>query len=262
MAITFKGTAKSYTIFGNDNTAQNIFTIENKVASRVNMNIRRFVLQDDTLAVSSGVMPMAKLSRATGISGGVILEKSSFDTLLSSDPNVIIRAQMMETAYINATAGGTIWQQFLPRLASAAEQPLGIDNNLLPLLVSNTGKEFVLRPGESLLVKIIAANVAYNAATAFNYFVQCVWEEVSLSTFAISGTVTIGGTPVEGAIVTVIEADDESMTNARLIQVVTTNASGQWSSSIRTGKIGAALVQYKSGGIYYTAPGSPFISGG
>ena len=85
------------------------------------------------------------------------------------------------------------------------------------------------------------------------------WEEDALSTFAISGTVTLSAVPVSGARVVVVEADDQLMTNAVLVEIITTPAGGTWASSIKTGKVGAAFVQYTSGGTYYTAYGSPYL---
>lgn len=63
----------------------------------------------------------------------------------------------------------------------------------------------------------------------------------------------------KGAIVTVIEADDINMTNAILVETITTGAGGTWASNIRTGKVAAAFVQYETGGTYYTAHGSPYL---
>jgi hypothetical protein len=85
------------------------------------------------------------------------------------------------------------------------------------------------------------------------------WEEDSLPTFAISGVVTLSAAPVSGAKVMVIQADDEVMTNATLVEVKTTNALGEWASTILSGKVGAAFVQYENGGTYYTAAGNPFL---
>lgn len=259
MAVTFVGTARSLVAFGNDSTAQNLFTIENGASSYVNLNIRRLLMQNDAIAVLTAVMPIVKVSRATAISGGVIVEKTPFDTTYSSDSNVVFRAQLEESARITATPGDTVWQQYSVRMHTAVEQQQGIDNNLLPLLVADSGSEFVLRPGEALLARVVAAAGTSNAITTNNWFVECVFEEDEIATFAISGTVTLNSSPVSGANVMVIEADDEQMTNAFLREVITTGAGGTWASSIRTGKVGAAFVQYTTGGTYYTAPGSPFL---
>ena len=88
-----------------------------------------------------------------------------------------------------------------------------------------------------------------------------VWHDF-LGQFDISSailTVTLSGSPVSGAIVTVIEADDLDMTNPVLVDTIVTPAGGTWSADILTGKVGAAFVQYRSGGTLYTAPGSPYL---
>jgi len=72
--------------------------------------------------------------------------------------------------------------------------------------------------------------------------------------------VTLGGSPVSGAKVMVMESDNVAGTNMFLREVITTPAGGTWASSILTGKVGSAFVQYEAGGTYYTAPGSPYLS--
>jgi len=260
MAITYSGLVKSSIVFGNDATTQNLFTITNNYASRVNVIVRRLVFQEDAIAVSTAVMPLVKASRATAISGGVILEKGAFDTTQSSDANVIFRSPSAETAGITATPGTILWQGFPIRMHTAVEQQQGINNymqTLLPKLAAV--QDFILRPGGGLLVQVVAAAGTSNALVSNHWFVECAFEEDTISTFAISGTVTLGGSPVTGAKIIVVEADDTVLTNAILREVITTPAGGTWASTIRTGKIGAAFVQYTTGGTYYTAPGSPYL---
>ena len=43
-------------------------------------------------------------------------------------------------------------------------------------------------------------------------------------------------------------------------ETIVTPAGGTWASTIRTGKVGSAFVQYESGGTKYTAPGSPYLA--
>ena len=117
----------------------------------------------------------------------------------------------------------------------------------------------MLRPGQSLIVQAVAAVGTSNAALCNNWDAHCVWEEDAIATFAISGTVTLSAVPVAGAIVTVVEADDTSMANAVLRETIVTPAGGTWASTIRTGKVGAAFVQYENAGTLYTAPGSPYL---
>jgi hypothetical protein len=249
--------ARTLVIPGNDATTQNYFTIENGIASRVDVYVRKLAMEMDSIAVLTALMPLVKVSRATSISGGVLLDKSLFDTTMSSDSAVNCRAQNNETAPITATEGNIIWQQFAPRMHTAVEQQYVIEQDLLPSLVKT--QDFILKPGQSLLVKKTAAAGTSNAINTAMHTIFAAWEEVAIATFSISGEVTLSGSPVSGAKVMVLEADDISMTNAILREVITTGAGGTWASTIRTGKVGAAFVQYENGGTYYTANGSPYL---
>lgn len=258
MAITFTGGVMVPTVFGNDAVTQHIFALENQIGSRVDVNVRRMVVQNDPLTALTSVMPQVKVSRGVNISGGILLDKAKLRTTETSDPFVKIRSALGEGSPITATQGDTIWQQYTSRLHTAVEQVIASDEPLLPRLVDTF--DFKLKPGESLLATVISATAASNLALSHNWLVDCIWEEVDKATFAISGTVTLSGSPVAGAIVSVIEADDVSMTNPVLIKTIVTGAGGTWAADILTGKVGAAFVQYESGGTKYTAPGSPYLA--
>lgn len=253
--------SQSLAIIANDSTEQNLFVIENPIGSRVDVYIKDLDYEVDAVGVLTAVSPLIKVSRATNVSGGVILPKTSFNTTESVDSFVRCRAQNNEAARITATAGDTIWQVFRNRTHTAVEQLTtnvnDLSHSILPTLIEN--ENFVLRPGQALLVKLVAAATTSNSALSYFTTVQCTFNEVAFSTFAISGTVTLSGSPVSGARVIVIEADDILMTNAILREVITTPAGGTWASTIKTGKVGAAFVQYESGGTYYTAYGSPYL---
>lgn len=258
MAITFTGGVMVPTMFGNDAVTQHIFALENQIGSRVDVNVRRLVVQNDPLTALASVMPQVKVSRGVNISGGILLDKAVLRTTETSDPFVKIRSALGEGSPITATRGDTVWQQYTSRLHTAVEQVIASDDPLLPRLVDTF--DFKLKPGESLLATVISATAASNPALSHNWLVGCIWEEVDKATFAISGTVTLSGSPVAGAIVSVIEADDVSMTNPVLIKTIVTGAGGTWAADILTGKVGAAFVQYESGGTKYTAPGSPYLA--
>lgn len=260
MAVTFNGGMQFPIIIGNDSVTQHLFALENAIGSRVDVYPQRLVIQKDSTAVLTSVMPQVKISRGTSISGGVLLDKSKFDTLQSSDSFVRLRSAMGEGSAITASAGTTLWQQYAGRMHTVVEQVLGSDENALSKLISNPLFRMRLQPGESMLVSVVGAAAASNAALANNWSINCEWEEDSKSTFSISGTITLSGSPVAGAMVMVMESDDVSGTNMFLRETIVTGAGGTWASSILTGKIGAAFVQYESGGTYYTAPGSPFLS--
>jgi hypothetical protein len=264
MAISFRGTAQSLTIFGNDATTQNLFVVENGIASRVTVIIRRLTLGSDSLAVLTSVQNVIKTCRATNVSGGHIVHKAPFVGTQTSSQAVLFRAQTNESGIITATAGDTLWTQLAARMHTVVEQVLPDDDgerlkhrNLLPQIVDSA--VFVIRPGESLLVRVVAATAASNPYATNNYTVRCSWEEDEIATFAISGTVTLASVPVAGAVVYVMESDDQIGTNSTLVETITTGVGGTWASTIRTGKVGSAFVQYKSGGTFYTAPGSPYL---
>lgn len=246
------------TVFGNDAVTQHIFALENQIGSRVDVNVRRLVVQNDPQTALASVMPQVKVSRGVNISGGILLDKAKLRTTETSDPFVKIRSALGEGSPITATQGDTVWQQYTSRLHTAVEQVIASDESLLPRLVDTF--DFKLKPGESLLATVISATAASNPALSHNWLVDCIWEEDAKATFAISGTVTLSGSPVAGAIVSVIEADDVSMTNPVLIKTIVTGAGGTWAADILTGKVGAAFVQYESGGTKYTAPGSPYLA--
>lgn len=260
MAVTFFGGVQVPIVFGNDATTQNLLTIENQIGSRVHVHVRRLTIQMDPITALTSVMPQVKVCRATSISGGVLLDKSKFDTTQTSDPFVVIRSALGEGAAITANAGDTIWQQYVTRLHTAVEQVIGTDESILPRLVADPGSELKLRPGESLLVRVVGTAVTSNPALGNNWQASVILEEDEEATFAISGTVTLSGSPVEGARVIVMESDDVAGTNMFLRETIVTGAGGTWASSILTGKVGAAFVQYESGGTYYAAQGSPFLS--
>lgn len=265
MAISFTGYASSPLIQGNDATTQTLFCVENGIASRVNVIIRSLHVSQDAIVALAAVMPLVRTSRATGCSGGITLPKAAYSAAQTSDSAVVIRSAMDVGAPITATATSTIYQEFRTRLHTAVEQVTEfagtadlIDYECLPPVL--LAKDFVLKPGQSLTVQVIAAAGTSNAAITNYWSAFCSWEEDEIATFAISGTVTLSASPVAGAIVTVVEADDVGMTNAVLRQTIVTGAGGTWASTIRTGKVGAAFVQYRVGATYYTAPGSPYLA--
>lgn len=261
MAITFVGMTSSLSMWGNDLIEQNLFLIENGIRSRVNVIVKRLSVQNDGALLLTSVMPLVKCSRvdvATSPVLGVPLAKGKFDTSQVSDANVKFWCDSLHSP-LSVVEGNPFWQQYTTRAHTAVEQRLANDMNMLTTIVANPADDFIITPGHGLLVQVVSPTAASNASNNNNWIVQAVWEEDSLATFNISGTVTLSATPIVGAKVIILEADDESLTNAVLWEVKTTTAGGVWSSSIRSGKVGAAFVQYVTGGTYYTAPGSPFL---
>jgi hypothetical protein len=261
MAITFTGVVSSLLMWGNDTTTQSIFLIENSIKSRVNVIIKRLSIQNDAALVLTSVMPQIKATRVSiGASPtlGVPLAKAKFDTSQNSDANVKFWCDSLHSP-LSIGEGTLVWQQFTNRPHTLIGQMIADDHNALTTIIDNSADDFILTPGQGLLLQAVSTAATSNASNNNNWIVNCVWKEDSLATFNISGAVTLSAVPVIGAKVLVIESDDELLTNAHILEVVTTIAGGIWSSSILSGKVGAAFVQYKDGGTYYTAPGSPFL---
>jgi hypothetical protein len=261
MAITFTGSASSPVMVGNDLVEQNLFLIENGIRSRVNVIVKRLTMQNDPIVVLTTVMPLIKMSRVDVSASPVVglnLSKAKFDTSQTSDAAVKVWCDSLY-APLAVDESTIIWEQYNNRLHTAIGQILAEDNLLIPPSIDVPTEDFILVPGHGLLIQVVAPTAASNASGTNNYVVQAIWEEDSLPTFNISGTVTLSAVPVVGAKVIIFEADDEALTNPVLWEVKTTTAGGVWNSSIRSGKVGAAFVQYVSGGTYYTAPGSPFL---
>jgi len=170
--------ATSFRTLGTAATPQNLFTIENIDATKL-VTIRRLSVQMDATAVLVSVMPQVKTSRATAVpTGGTVIAKAQFDTANASNANTIIRGGNASdggvATAITATAGTTIWQQYTMRMHTLAGQVLGIDSNILPLLVETN--DLILRQNQALLVQVVASAGASNPATN-NWFVNVVWEE-------------------------------------------------------------------------------------
>ncbi len=169
--------AATFRTLGAAATAQNLFTIRNGDASLV-VRVRRLVMQMDATAVLTAVMPLVKTCRISAASGGTALTKVPWDSSYTSDADVVCLGGTASdggtATAITATAGATLWQQFGFRLHTAVGQVLGIDNNMLSIICENN--PVVLRPGEGLLVHIVAAATSSNPNTN-HYFVQTAWSE-------------------------------------------------------------------------------------
>ena len=79
----------------------------------------------------------------------------------------------------------------------------------------------------------------------------------------LSGNITLDASTIEGAVVTVVEADDDEGTNASVFEVVTSNENGDWSTTLplNPGKVYAAFAQYKDNeDNLYTSVVKPYLT--
>ena len=266
MAIQFLGSAASQRITGDGEDFEGLVIFQNARGSNRVVNIRRMLSQLDATATSTSLLVPCLTFRGTGepdLTGACRARKCAFDTTKTSDAFVqmwyAVTPDWSNDSGMSGTAGDVAWRQWACRLRSAAEQQQAPDNNQLPLLVAQSANKWRLYPGEYLLVRVDPVALADNK-NSNGWFVECVWEEEDLSTFTVSGTVTSSGTGVVGAKVTVMVADDTSLTNAYLWKIVTSTSGGAWTCEIPAGKMAFAYAQNYAGSVYYTAAGAPFIT--
>ena len=174
-----KGLTSSFRTLGNATTPQNLFSIENAAGSTVLVGVRRLTIQMDATAALIAVASQFKTSRPTSLpTGGTALTKLTFDTTLTTSASVVARGATASDAgaatVITATAGAVGWHQFAQRLHTAAGQVILEDESLIPGLCETD--PIVLRAGQALLVQIVQATAANNAATN-HHVVNCSWEE-------------------------------------------------------------------------------------
>ena len=165
----------SFRILGAVAATQNIFTIENPLASTVNLAIRGLFLETDSTAVLTSVAPQMKLSRPAVLpTGGTVLVAVKFQTAYSA-PQAICRGGNASdggvATAITATEGVTIWSKFIDRAYTAVGWFVHPGYNMIPEVGMDL-RQIILVPGESLLVQGVTSMAA---TTHIN--VNCSWLE-------------------------------------------------------------------------------------
>lgn len=267
MAISFLGSACSQRIAGDAQDFEGLVIIYNEPQSTHNVRIRRITAQMDMQVAVSGSTTLfvpVLAYRGTGVPnliGACKSPKAPFDTAQTSDPYVnfyyAVTPDGSNDAGMSGTAGVMQWRKWAGKMRSAVEQQIADDQSMLPALVRSY--DWVLAPGQYLLVRADAVVTGDNNANS-TWICMAVWEEEPIATFTISGNVTLSGAGVVGAEVTVLVADDTSLTGAFLHSIQTTGAGGAWSAEIPVGKLAYTYATNFSTGTYYTAEGRPFIS--
>lgn len=84
---------------------------------------------------------------------------------------------------------------------------------------------------------------------------------VPLPINVVSGTVTLGGTPVSNVPVVVVYADDSSFTNTTFRRVALTDSNGDWYAHFPEGKTAFAMCMYDNSGTLYSSTSQGFITG-
>lgn len=181
MAILFRGSAFSFRTLGSAATPQNLLTIENPTGTARVVNIIDLVIQMDATAVLTSVTPQIRVSRITTLpTGGTALPKIAWDPAISSShASIVVRGATASdggaATAITATAGDTVWQQYLMRIHTLVGQILFIDSRLLPPSCNITNP-FKLAANSALLVQLVATAGTSNPNTN-HYIVGIAWEE-------------------------------------------------------------------------------------
>jgi hypothetical protein len=161
---------------GDGTARQTLFVLQNTGTARI-VRIRRIVLQVDPTGSLVAIMPLFRLCRITGYTGGQALSKVAWSAT-ASDATIQARGRNTSDGgtqtNIVATIGETMWQQYASRLASQVGQILGEDQNIAPMAIESN--PIVLRQNQGILVYIESPAGTSNPNTA-HYFVQCAWDE-------------------------------------------------------------------------------------
>ena len=264
MAVYFTGSATSQRVNGDSQDFAALMIIQNDIASRSVMYLRRLTVQLDMVTNTTTLFVPALTYRGTGTPstvGGLLTSKFAFDTATTSSEYVKIWTAVTpdgaNDSNIFGTPGILQWRKWAGKVRTQVNQQKSEDAKLLPSLVATTN--WTLYPGQFLVVRIDPVTADDNNVN-LGWLANVIWQEELLPTFTISGTVSLSGSGVVGAEVTVIVADDTALTNAYLHSIVTTTAGGAWSANIPTGKTAYAYASDFASGTYYTATGAPFIT--
>lgn len=161
---------------GDATARQTLFALQNTGTNRI-VRVRRMALQADATGALLAIMPLFKLCRITGYTGGQALTKVAW-TATASHADIQARGRNTSDGGgqtdIVATPGETLWQQYATRLATAVGQIIGDDQNIAPLAIE--GDPIVLRQNQGILVYLEAPAASSNPNT-MHYFVQAAWTE-------------------------------------------------------------------------------------
>lgn len=241
-----------------------MFAIANTFRSRATVNVRGFVSQVDPTGPSSTtsghIMSLLRTRRAAAstIAGGILLtQRAPWDTAVNApDSGVEIRYSAGYYAApggeLTATAGDRIWQQFTSRAATQVRQRKSEDFSQTPKIGADV---VVLAPGDALVVECLYGTRPTGGTATF----MLAWaEDQTDAGYILGGKVTLDSANVSGAKVHVLTAADLDMTDAKL-QTLTTNGTGDYSTTLSTSTKASVFVQHRDGGTLYTDEGKPFI---
>jgi hypothetical protein len=264
MAVDYRGSTVTPPIVGYPNSGEYVFALVNTIRSRHRINILRFIAMGDTIELSTAagqIMPLLRTWRCScsQVSGGVeIIKRPAWDTAINSpDPAVKLLYSgygVSESNRITLSARtGPVWEQFISRQMSSANQVKTQDQSMLSRLT--TAKDFVLLPGEAIAVSWEQGTQPVGGSI----FLNIAWEEDEYDLgYNVSGTVTLEAVPVTGASVIMVTDSDGALPNPE-VEILSTDASGAYTKKLASGIKASVFVQHDIGGTLYTDEGKPYI---
>jgi hypothetical protein len=153
---------------------QNVASIYNPNGSGRSLAIRRISLQTDSTALLAAVPMVVKLSRPTALpTGGTVIPAEKFVVQDSNAVGVVLAGTASDggaATAITATAGNTMWSQFIDRMHTAVGFIGHPDAFIVPEFTH--AEPVILAPGEALLLQGVTA-----AANTTHFVVNFCWEE-------------------------------------------------------------------------------------
>lgn len=152
--------ASSFRTLGDTNPTQNIMSIENPVGSVCVVAVRNLNFMSETLVALLTIASQVKSSRSTNMpTVGTVLTGVKYQSSFPASTAIIRGATASDgggATAITATAGSTLWGQFLDRPATAVGNIQHLTYNLIPDVGADL-RQILLYPGEALLVQTVGA---------------------------------------------------------------------------------------------------------
>lgn len=150
----------SFRTLGDTVATQNILSIANPLGSVCIVAVRSLNFMSETLVALLTIASQVKSCRSTNTpSGGTVIVPVKYQTCFP-DCTAIVRGATASdgggATAITATAGATLWGQFLDRPATAVGNIQHLNYNLIPDVGADL-RQILLYPGEALLVQTVGA---------------------------------------------------------------------------------------------------------
>jgi hypothetical protein len=173
--VTGLFSCSSFRTLGAASSPQNLFALLNPAASTKNIVVRQLTVASDSTAALTSVAQQAVLSKPASLpTGGTALVPVKYRTSYAAAVGAPLGGTASDgggATAITATAGVTLWQQFLDRPQTAAGWYGHPTYSMLPDVGADL-RQIILAPGESVLVQLVTSVPATT-----HLIVNCSWTE-------------------------------------------------------------------------------------